>query len=150
MIHNNVESIEGNIFRRVAARGIILDGENILLMFTKRYNDYSFPGGGVDPHEDLITGLKRELNEETGAKNIKVFDRYGIFDEYRKSHYRGYDLIHMVSHFYTCEIDGELGEASLEDYEISNGMSAVWVNIYDAIDHNKQVIKNKDKKWGCL
>ena len=85
--------------------GIVLDGENILLLYTRRYNDYSIPGGGVDPHEDYITGLKRELNEETGATNIKVIDEYGIFEEYRRSHYKGYDIIHMTSYFYLCDID---------------------------------------------
>ena len=148
MIHSNVEKIEGNIYRRRAARGIILDGDKILLLYTERYNDYSIPGGGVDHHEDYITGLKRELQEETGAQNIKVLDEYGVFEEYRKSHYKGYDVIHMTSNFYVCGIDRELGEASLEEYEKSNGMSAVWINIYDAINHNKQVIENKDKKMG--
>jgi ADP-ribose pyrophosphatase YjhB (NUDIX family) len=148
MVHNNVDKIEGNIYRRKAARGIVLDGENILLLYTRRYNDYSIPGGGIDPHEDYITGLKRELNEETGATNIKVIDEYGIFEEYRRSHYKGYDIIHMTSYFYLCDIDKKLGKANLEDYEVSNGMSAVWMNIYDAIEHNKRLIETKDKKMG--
>jgi len=148
MIHEDVKNIEGRIYERIAARGIILRGCEILLLYTKRYNDYSFPGGGVDPEEDLITGLKRELLEETGAQNIQVIKEYGLFDEYRPSHYDDSDLIHMTSYFYICKIDNELGKSNLESYEIANGMSAVWIDINEAIGHNKEVIANKEDSMG--
>ncbi|MEH6454563.1 MAG: DNA mismatch repair protein MutT, partial [Psychromonas sp.] len=38
------------------------------------------------------------------------------------------------------------GRTNYEDYEIKNGMKPVWINIYDAIAHNEQTIKNSDKK----
>jgi len=148
MIHKDIENIEGTIYERIAARGIILRGCEILLLYTKRYNDYSFPGGGVDPDEDLITGLKRELEEETGAQNIEIIKEYGLFDEYRPSHYDDSDIIHMTSYFYICKIGDELGKSNLESYEISNGMSAVWIDIHEAIRHNKEVIANKETSMG--
>jgi ADP-ribose pyrophosphatase YjhB (NUDIX family) len=148
MIHKALEHVDGRTFERKAARGIIMRGSDILLLYTKRYNDYSFPGGGVDEHEDLIEGLKRELAEETGAKNITVIQEYGIIDEYRPHYKPEYDLIHMISYFYVCSIDEELDKANLEDYEIANGMSSVWINIHDAIKHNKDVIANQDPSMG--
>ena len=53
---------------RVSASGIIFDGDKVLLV---RYKDEKSnflvgPGGGVLPEEDLLTGLKREVFEETG------------------------------------------------------------------------------------
>lgn len=147
MIHSGVER-SGDVYRRLAVRGIVMEGENILLLYTKRYDDYSFPGGGVEEGEDLLEALKRELQEETGAKNVKVLDEYGIFEEYRHSRYDGYDFIHMSSHFYRCSIDKELGETDLEDYEIKNGMSAKWINIHEAIKHNREIISSKNKKMG--
>jgi 8-oxo-dGTP pyrophosphatase MutT (NUDIX family) len=143
MIHSNLPHLEGNVFERRAARGIILRGSDILMLYTKRYNDYSFPGGGVDDHEDLLTGLYRELAEETGARNIKLLGEFGMIDEYRLHYKPEYDLIHMVSYYYICSIDESLDQANLEDYEIANGMSAVWVNIHDAIKHNEAVIAIK-------
>ena len=138
---SNLTTIE-----RHAARGIITNGENILLLFTERYHDYSLPGGGIDDGEDEIAGLIRELQEETGAKgvrNVKPFSRY---DEYRPWYKANADIIHMISHCYVCEIDDELGETALEAHEVNNGMRPVWMNIHEAISHNEDVISHSEKK----
>jgi 8-oxo-dGTP pyrophosphatase MutT (NUDIX family) len=131
---------------RHAARGIVLKGDTILLLYTKRYHDYSLPGGGIDEGEDEVTGLIRELQEETGAlgvRNIKPFARY---DEYRPWYKADADIIHIISNCYICDIDEKLGETSLESYEVSNGMEPLWVHIDEAIAHNEEVIANSDKK----
>lgn len=148
LVHQDLKNLEGRAYERRAARGIVLRGSDILLLYTKRYNDYSFPGGGVDDHEDLLTGLKRELAEETGAMNIQVLQEFGYIDEYRPYYKPEYDLIHMWSYFYVCKIDDKLAEAAPEDYEVSNGMSAVWIDIHEAIRHNRQVIANREASMG--
>lgn len=144
LIHKDVEKLDGRIFKRRASRGIILKGSKILLIYTKRYNDYSFPGGGVDAGEDLISGLKRELVEETGAKNIEVISEFGYIDEYRPHYKPKYDFIHMLSYFYVCKIDDEMESSKLEDYEIANGMSPIWIDIQEAIKHNKEVMAKEE------
>ncbi len=150
-IHEDAKDFANKpVFKRVAARAIVVDGENILLLYTKRYDDYSFPSGGVDPDEDIECGMIRELEEETGAKNIEVLGELGVYEEIKPFWKKEYDFIHMISHFYICDIHKELGESNLEDYEISNGMSAKWVNIYDAIEHNKSIIKNQPECIGLF
>ncbi len=134
------------IAERHAARAIVVKGENILLLYTQRYDDYSLPGGGIDDGEDKLEGLVRELQEETGAKgvcNIRAFARY---DEYRPWYKDDADIIYMSSYCYICDIDDELGETALEAYEVGNGMKPGWVNIHEAIAHNEQVMKSSDKK----
>jgi ADP-ribose pyrophosphatase YjhB (NUDIX family) len=148
IIHKSLKNIEGRIYERRAARGIILKGSKILLLYTKRYNDYSFPGGGIEIEEDLIAGLERELAEETGAKKIEIIHEFGFIDEYRPPYKPEYDLIHMLSYFYVCKIDEILNQANLEDYEIANGMSSVWIDIHEAIRHNKEVISNQESSMG--
>lgn len=91
---------ELTLIERHAARGIVLKGEDILLLYTQRYHDYSLPGGGIDDGEDEVEGLIRELREET----------------------------------------------AFEAHEVSNGMIPRWMNIYEAIAHNEEVIANSDKK----
>lgn len=148
MIHQDVKCLEGEIFHRRASRGIILDGSKILLLYTKHYNDYSFPGGGVDPHENLIEGLHRELAEEVGARNIKVLGDFGYIDEYRPHYKPEYDIVHMLSYFYVCKAYIDLNKVKMEDYEVNNGMEPVWIDIHEAIAHNKKVIATKDPAMG--
>jgi len=148
MIHPSIDVNNDNLFKRVAARAIVLKDGKILLLYTKRYNDYSLPGGGVDDEEHIEEGLIRELEEETGAKDIKVLSEYGILEEFRPYHKKEYHGMHMISHFYICDIHKELGETSYEDYEIKNGMKALWIDIEEAISHNKKVMEEKEETMG--
>ena len=144
--HPDIYDLTGAILYRKAARGIILNDSNILLMYTERYHDYSLPGGGVDDGEALVEGLIRELEEETGARNIRNIEPMGVYEEYRPWYKPEHDAMHMLSYCYFCTIDAELGEPRFEDYEMANGMKVVWMNIHEAIAHNKEIIANSDKK----
>lgn len=146
--HDSINEAQGRLFKRRASRGIVMNGENILLLYTRRYNDFSFPGGGVDDHEDLRLGLRRELEEETGARNIKIIKEFGYIDELRPHYLPEYDLIHMLSYFYECDIGPSLGEAKMENYELANGMEARWVNIFEALKHNQNMINSNDASMG--
>lgn len=140
------ETSDLKLIERHAARAIIIKGETILLLYTQRYHDYSLPGGGIDEGENQIEGLKRELKEETGAKGANQIIFFARYDEYRPWYHSDADVIHMISHYYTCEIDDELGETAYESHEVSNGMKPLWINIHQAIAHNEDVIANSDKK----
>jgi ADP-ribose pyrophosphatase YjhB (NUDIX family) len=145
--HPEIETLENkSIFTRLATRSITLQGYSILLLYTARYDDYSLPGGGLNLDEDKITGMKRELNEETGAENINNIQPFAIYEEYRPWYKGDYDIQHMISYCYTCDINTELGTSTMESYETNNGMKAMWVNIYEAINHNKNTMTTSDKK----
>jgi len=145
--HPEVDSLENkSVFTRLATRSIVLQGANILLLYTERYEDYSLPGGGLDLGEDKTEGMIRELKEETGARDIKNIKPFGAYEEYRPWHKPDYDIQHMVSYCYTCDINTQLGETNLESYEIKNGMKAKWVNIHEAIAHNNKTIASSIKK----
>ncbi|MBE0450333.1 MAG: methyltransferase domain-containing protein [Clostridia bacterium] len=137
-----------NIHKRTTARGIILNGDEILMIYTKRYNDYSFPGGGVDPEEAIEEGLLRELSEETGAQNVRIIGAFGRVEELRPIHFPEYDAMYQISYFYTCSADQKLGKANPEAYELQNGSEPVWVKLVDAIEHNKKVIEQNDESIG--
>ena len=135
-----------SIFTRLATRSIAVQGKTILLLYTERYEDYSLPGGGLDLGEDKIKGMMRELSEETGAKGIKNIKPFGVYEEYRPWYKPDYDIQHMISYCYTCDINKELGTPKLESYETNNGMKAIWINIHEAIKHNEKTIATSDKK----
>jgi ADP-ribose pyrophosphatase YjhB (NUDIX family) len=145
-IHSGVSIEQGIITTRLTARAIVIKNQQILLMFTKRYDDFSLPGGGVDTHESIEQGLIRELSEETGAKQITLGNAFGLVEEYRPWYKDNADIIHIKSYCYQCTIADELGKAKLESYEQQNGMVAKWVNINDAIAHNECTLANSEKQ----
>ncbi len=137
---------EFTLVQRHAARAIVVRNNDILLLYTRRYDDYSLPGGGIDPDEDEVAGLVRELNEETGAQGVRNVQEFARYEEFRPWYKADADIIHMISHCYVCEIDESLGETAFESYEVSNGMTPLWINIHAAITHNEAVIAGSDKK----
>ena len=149
LIHPEVLGlINPRTYSRKAARAVVINDDEILLIYTKRYDDYTLPGGGVDENEPIKEALIRELHEETGAKNIEIVSEFGIYEEYRPYHYEAYDQMHMLSHIYVCSIDKELGEAKPESYEVTNGSIPVWVKLIDAIKHNEAIIESSPKSMG--
>jgi 8-oxo-dGTP pyrophosphatase MutT (NUDIX family) len=145
-VHPDADPESSFIFSRQATRAIVLKGVNILMLYTQRYNDFTLPGGGIDAGEDIVKGLIRELEEETGAKGITNIVPFGRYEEFRPWYKNNLDTMHMNSYCFTCDVHEVLGETQLEDYEMHNGMRPVWLNIYDAIKHNENTIKNSDKK----
>ncbi|MGO4534902.1 NUDIX hydrolase [Leifsonia sp. 2MCAF36] len=53
---------------RVAAYGVITDGDRILLAHWNESgrSGWTLPGGGIDPGEDPVEAVVREIAEETG------------------------------------------------------------------------------------
>lgn len=145
--HPEVKPLENkSVFTRLATRSIALQDDTILLLYTERYEDYSLPGGGLDLGEDKVEGMMRELSEETGAQNIRNIKPFGSYEEYRPWYKTDYDIQHMISYCYTCDINKELGSSKMESYEKNNGMKAVWINIHEAIKHNKKTMETSKKK----
>ena len=145
-IHPDISQLSENKFTRKATRAIVLKGEDILLLYTQRYHDYSLPGGGIDEGESNIDGLIRELKEETGAHSVHNIEEFGLYEEFRPWHKTDFAIIHMLSYCYVCSIGDELFAPELESHEINNGMRPVWMNIHQAIAHNEQTIASSDKK----
>ncbi|RKR12465.1 NUDIX domain-containing protein [Maribacter vaceletii] len=145
--HPEIKTLENKfVFTRLATRSIAMKGETILLLYTRRYNDYSLPGGGLEAGEDKIKGMIRELIEETGAKDIRNITPFGVYEEYRPWNKPNYDVQHMISYCYKCDINQELGTPNMEKYETNNGMTPLWINVNDAIKHNEKILATGDKK----
>ncbi len=147
VIHPSLTSLEGVSFKRISARGVLIKDGKILMMFTQRYNDYTFPGGGVDSEEDILDGLKRELLEETGALDVEILKELGYIEDMRPYYKKEYDYIHEKSYFFLC-IANKFTDVKLEDYEIRNGMQHLWIKLEDAISHNKKIMAKNPSSIG--
>ncbi|TRW49451.1 NUDIX domain-containing protein [Aliidiomarina halalkaliphila] len=136
------------VLERQAARAIVQRDQKLLMMYTERYDDFSFPGGGIDPAEGPKTALVRELSEETGAREIEVQEAFGKVTEFVPTWKKDWDVMYQTSFWYFCAIAQQLGNNHLEDYEQANGMHAMWVTPDEALQHNRRVIEKKPSSMG--
>ena len=152
--HENV-NIEGKTFFREAVRGIIFcntpprtaagaSQKELLMIYSPVNGDYKFPGGGIklgEPHEEA---LRREIREESGATLTQVTGEFGKTIEYANAFDDDFDTYKQASYYYFCEINGEIGNLDLDDYEEELGFRPVWVDIETALETNKRVLAESD------
>ena len=64
---------------------VVLNQENKVFVgkrIDNPVNKWQMPQGGVDEKEDLLSAMKRELEEETSIKNIKIIKELDYWMEY--------------------------------------------------------------------
>jgi ADP-ribose pyrophosphatase YjhB (NUDIX family) len=123
----------------VSVAGVVVDDQDRALVIQRRDNGHwEAPGGVLELDEDIITGLQREVLEETGLKVTPVA-LTGVY----KNMARG-----IVALVFRCTID--TGSLTLTDeskafrwvtgQEISNlADEAFAVRVLDALNHDQGV-----------
>ncbi len=109
---------------RVSSRGILLDGNKILLSHEVNTGVYMSPGGGLEAGETLEECCIRELREETGYE-VKPVKQFITINEYC------FETLY-VSNYFLCELIGK-GEQSLTDIEVDHGITPEWLEIPKAL-----------------
>lgn len=126
---------------------VVLKGEHnmfLILERIERNGDWTFPKGHMEVGETPKETALRELEEETGIKEIEIFDLPLIHEEYeivnngeRKQKMNDYFLGYVKDDFVTIE------KEEIQSYK--------WVSYEDAIDsfeyeRRKEVLR-KAKKY---
>lgn len=129
----------GSIFKRVAVRGVIKQGNRYLTIVNK-YGDHKFPGGGQNKGETLEETLLREVQEETGYLVKKdSIKEYIMLHERRRGMIE--DILEMDSYYYLCEVEDKPGERNLDEYEEEEDFQVAWLPIQEIYENNVNVIK---------
>ncbi len=126
---------------RTACRGIVMQGEKILLSYEKRKDQYGIPGGGPENAETPEECCAREIAEETG---IVVSAEQALFTV--KEFYEEWCY---VTHFFFCRAIGET-ERKLTAREAAVGMIPLWVDIKEALSvfskHSEYAETDEEKR----
>ena len=119
---------------RKVVRGIGLHDGKLIMLFSAKYGNYSFPGGGMKKDEGAIECLKREVNEETGyvIKNISKRP-IGYIDE---SKMNGNKYFTQRTSYYFYEID-HVERAHKEKHE--KIYETVLVSLDEALEKNIEI-----------
>ena len=75
---------------RLGVGAVVLNKENRVFVGKRRdnpVNKWQMPQGGVNAGEELIDAMKRELQEETGIKNIEILKEVNGWSEYELPDY---------------------------------------------------------------
>ena len=125
----------GTIEKRPSARAIIIQGDKIAMVYSKKYDYYKFPGGGIKNKETKEEALRREVKEEVGLEVIQdSIKEYGLV--IRKEAGDIEDIFIQENYYYLCEITNTINTQNLDDYEKEEGFILRWVEAKDAINTN--------------
>ncbi len=128
-------------FTVIEAAGGIVQNEDKDLLFIFRRKKWDLPKGKLEKKELPETAAGREIEEETGVKQLKlkkkIGDTYHIYDEYGKHYLK-------ISHWYyfTCPNKQELKPQTVEDItevkwfktkDIKTPMSNTYATIKDIL-----------------
>lgn len=128
-----------NVYRRPSARGIILQGDRIALVYSGREHYYKFPGGGIQGGEDKKAALVREVREETGLVVIPNSIReFGSVLRRQKSDKSAYTIFEQENFYYICDVEAANIGQELDEYEREAGFVLRVLPIDEAICANDE------------
>ena len=129
MIRRIGESVRSDVryIRRPGIYAVLVrDGAVLLTHQMEPEPEFQMPGGGIDPGEDPIPALHREVMEETGWR-IGPVRRLGAFRRF--TYMPEYDLwAEKVCQVYTARPSWRVGPPTEE------GHTAVWVSPLEATE----------------
>lgn len=129
--------------KRVNGRAIIIDGDEILLMFRRRIKDglikeyYAIPGGGKEENETIEECVVREIKEEFNL-DIKIEDYLGKVEDEKN-----------IGYLYKASIIGgefhlggeELDHNREDNYYEPRRIKLSEINNIELLEENKVLIK---------
>jgi 8-oxo-dGTP pyrophosphatase MutT (NUDIX family) len=112
---------------RPSIYGIIKNSNKICICRNKSNGKIWFPGGGINKGEKQYEALLREIEEETGLKQIKVGKLLGLFENF--FYYQPTDeAMHAFLFFYECSTD-ETNLFSNEQVDDEESRDFQWVEV---------------------
>lgn len=127
------------VYCRPSARGIILQGDKIALVYSGREHYYKFPGGGIQGGEDKKAALVREVREETGLVVIPDSIReFGSVLRRQKSDKSENTIFEQENFYYICDVEAANIGQELDEYEREAGFVLRVLPIDEAICANDE------------
>ena len=124
-------------FVRPSVRGIICREGKIAMVHSLKLDYYKFPGGGIEPGEDPVTALCREVREEAGLRvKPETVRPYGRVHRIQRGQHG--DTFVQDNFYYLCDAEDTPLPQCLDDYEAEERFTLEWVTPAHAIAVNRR------------
>ena len=125
---------------RNSARAVMISGGKILMIHSKKYDYYKFPGGGIEKGEDPVTALIRETREEAGLIVLPDSVReYGCVHRAKRGSKDPTERFIQDNFYYICSASDDVLPQKLDSYEEEEGFVPVYIDPRTAIEKNRSV-----------
>ena len=71
---------------RISAGGVVLGEDGRIVLVRQHSNSWSLPKGGIEEGELLVECAHREMEEETGIKELELIKELGAYERYSIAH----------------------------------------------------------------
>ena len=120
---------------RPSARSIIIENHKIIMVYSKKYDYYKFPGGGIEVGETPIDAAIRETYEEAGLIIEKHdLQEFGIVKRTEKL--ANNQVFRQDNYYYLVNKYRKGLSQKLDEYEFLEGYTLVYADPIVAIKTN--------------
>ena len=126
--------------RRTSRAILINEAGQYAVMYAKKFNLYSLPGGGIDKGEDEFSALVREVFEETGCVCDSVEPLGIVFEN------RYHADFTSLSHYFVVHTKTKQTVLHLTDAEIENGTILKWCSFDELFGLIKDIVHETNQR----
>ena len=104
---------------RISVVALFVDEREVLLihqMTPPEPDCWDLPGGGLEPHEPLLDGLRREVKEETGLTDFHIENLLTVTELFMPKD--NDQLLHAINIVYQCTVPNRLQPLFSHDPEV--------------------------------
>lgn len=126
-----------HVLSRPSVRGIIARDGRILMVESRKYHYWKFPGGGMEKGESMEETLVREVREEAGRIVIPESIReYGNVIRRERSDKFEDTLFLQDNYYFFCDVENCTTVQDLDDYERDENFTPYFIDPETAISDN--------------
>ncbi len=135
-------------FSRPSARAIVIENGRVAMVYSRKFQHFKFPGGGIEKGESREAALLREAREEAGlVLDPKSVRPYGFVHRIERGNA---EPLFLQDNFYYLADAQAIVPQELDGYEAEEGYTLRWVEPGEAIEQNKALTNTYKRKYHTM
>lgn len=127
---NEFEIEADKLIFRPSVYGVLIESNKILL--SRQWDGYDMPGGGIEIHETIEEGLKREFIEETGIE-VELLQPFhcetSFFNPSHSAKHKHEYWNSLLIYYLVKKVGGEISKDNFDEEEKDYADMAEWISL---------------------